>query len=190
MCKSAEAEIIRAPFAVAIGAAKPHGPALIFIVNKNAIIREIIAALAAELASYTHSARIAFAAATDEQSKAENKYDTRALEASYLARGQSLQAAEIQQAIAQFEAMPVREFRAGAPVDVGALVALEGKGGMTHYFIGPRGGGTEVNYEGCEILVITPQSPMGSQLMGLKSGAKVKISVGRFTDTYTIASVQ
>ncbi|MEK0448753.1 MAG: hypothetical protein RL088_1021 [Verrucomicrobiota bacterium] len=31
---------------------------------------------------------------------------------------------------------------------------------------------------------------MGSQLMGLKSGAKVKISVGRFTDTYAIASVQ
>ncbi len=159
--------------------------------NKNAIIREIIAALSAELASYTHSARIAFAAATDEQSKAENKYDTRALEASYLARGQSLQAAEIQQAIAQFEAMPGREFRVGSPVDVGALVALEGKGGgTTHYFIGPRGGGTEVNCEGCEILVITPQSPMGSQLMGLKSGAKVKISVGRFTDTYTIASVQ
>ncbi len=158
--------------------------------KKTAIIREIIAALSAELASYTHSARIAFAAATDEQSKAENKYDTRALEASYLARGQSLQAAEIQQAITQFEKMPVREFCAGAPIDVGALVALDGKSGTTHYFIGPRGGGTEVVCEGCEILVITPQSPMGNQLMGLKSGAKVKIAVGRFTEAYSIASVR
>src|SRR5689334_15606079 len=71
-------------------AQSPHAASL----NKLRLIEEIITALEAELANYARSARAAHAEATDEQSKAENKYDTRGLEASYLARGQSRQAAE------------------------------------------------------------------------------------------------
>ena len=65
------------------------------------------------------------AEATHEQSKAENKYDTRGPEASYLARGQSRQAAEIQAAIAAFEKLDTRKFGAGEPIDVGAFVELK-----------------------------------------------------------------
>jgi hypothetical protein len=70
-------------------------PAAATRVNKQFLIQKVLAALAAELSGYERSARAAHAEATDEQSKAENKYDTRGLEASYLARGQSRQAAEV-----------------------------------------------------------------------------------------------
>lgn len=43
------------------------------------------------------------AAWAGEQNKAENKYDTRALEAGYLARGQSHQAVEVMQAMQRYE---------------------------------------------------------------------------------------
>src|SRR4030095_10484665 len=79
----------------------PHpaqAPALSAGVDKIALVRQIIAQLDAELEGYARSARTAHAEATHEQSKAENKYDTRGLEASYLAHGQSRLAAATQQA--------------------------------------------------------------------------------------------
>ena len=157
--------------------------------NKRNIIQKIIAALAVDLESYTSSAKTAFAAATDEQSKAENKYDTRALEASYLARGQSIQALEIMRAIQHYETMPVRDFIAKAPIEIGALVELSLKGESTFYFIGPHGGGTELEVDGECVLVITPGSPMAQQLLGKRSGDALQIKVGRSTDRYEIAAV-
>ena len=65
-------------------------------VNKQSLVKKIIARLTGELELYAKAAHAAHAEATHEQSKAENKYDTRGLEASYLARGQSKQAAELE----------------------------------------------------------------------------------------------
>src|SRR5204863_1131880 len=114
------------------------------LVNKATIVQKIITQLAAEMEGYARSARAAHAEATDEQSKAENKYDTRGLEASYLARGQSRQAAEIAHAIKQFESILVRDFGAKDPIDIGAMVELEANGQRSSYFVGPCAGGTEI----------------------------------------------
>jgi len=126
-------------------------------VNKRAIIKKITAKLAGELEVYFRAAQYARAEATHEQNKAENKYDTRGLEASYLARGQSRQAAELEAAIAEFDQLAARTFAAGAAIGVGALVELEHAGEKSLYFLGPRAGGTEVLHDRKEILVITPQ---------------------------------
>jgi transcription elongation GreA/GreB family factor len=145
--------------------------------NKRALIKKIIARLTDELEVYFRAAQASRAEATHEQSKAENKYDTRGLEASYLARGQSRQAAEIQGAIAAFEKLDARNFGAGEPIDVGAFVELAFDGETTAYFIGPRAGGTEVLHDKREVLVITPQSPLGEQLLGRKQGDVLKLKL-------------
>ena len=145
--------------------------------NKRALIKKIVARLAGELEVYFRAAQASRAEATHEQSKAENKYDTRGLEASYLARGQSKQAAEIQEAIAAFEKLDPRKFSAGEPIAVGAFVELEVNGEKTAYFIGPRAGGTEVRHDKREVWVITPQSPLGAQLMGRKQGDVLKLKL-------------
>src|SRR5277367_6636503 len=146
--------------------------------NKRAIIRKVVARLTEELRVYFRAAHASRTEATHESSKAENKYDTRGLEASYLARGQSKQAAEIEAAIAEFEKLAVRNFGAGEPIDLGALVELEHGGENSFYFIGPRAGGTEVLHDKKEILVITPQSPLGEHLMGKKSGDEPQLNFG------------
>jgi hypothetical protein len=61
--------------------------------NKCALLKKIVAKLTSELEVYFRAAQASRAEATHEQSKAESKYDTRGLEASYLARGQSKQIA-------------------------------------------------------------------------------------------------
>ena len=138
--------------------------------NKRILIEKIVAQLAEQVESYARSARAAQAEATDEQSKAENKYDTRGLEASYLAHGQSRQASEAGEAIAQFRALPLRDFGAKDAIDLGALVEVERDGGRAHYFIGPRAGGLEIEHAGKAVVVITPQSPVGRQLVGARVG--------------------
>ena len=157
--------------------------------KKRALIKKIIEQLTAELAIYHKAARAAHAEATHEQSKAENKYDTRGLEASYLARGQSKQAAEIIQAIEQFEKMDPRDFGKDDAIDLGALVELEGRDERSFYFIGPRAGGTEIVHQKKEILVITPQSPLGQQLLGKKQGARLQLQIGATRNEYRVISV-
>ena len=158
--------------------------------NKRVLIKKIIARLAEELETYFRAAQFSRAEATHESSKAENKYDTRGLEASYLARGQSKQAAEIKSAIAAFEELPAKKFGVDDAVDLGALVELEHGGKRSFYFIGPRAGGTEVLHDKREILVITPQSPLGAQLAGKKSGENFQLILGGTKQAAKIVSME
>jgi transcription elongation GreA/GreB family factor len=160
------------------------------IVNKKSLIKKIIAHLADELELYLKAARASHAEATDPQSKAENKYDTRGLEAAYLARGQSRQAAQAEQAIQELQKLRLREFSAKDPIDLGALVELEGKGEHTFYFIAPRGGGTEIRHEKKEVLVITPQSPLGEQLVGKLEGEQLEIEIAGGRTRFAVVSVK
>jgi transcription elongation GreA/GreB family factor len=146
--------------------------------HKRAIIKKIIARLTDELEIYFRAAQFSRAEATHESNKPENKYDTRGLEASYLARGQSKQAAEIEAAIAEFEKLGAKKFAADDAIAVGALVELEHGGEKSIYFFGPRAGGTEIVHDQKEILVITPQSPLGEQLLGKKSGDAMALVLG------------
>jgi len=158
--------------------------------NKRALIKKIVAELTSGLEAYLRAARAAHAEATHEQSKAENKYDTRGLEASYLARGQSKQAAELEAAIAAFEKLDARNYGAGEPIDLGALVELESAGERTLYFIGPKAGGTEVMHQKREVLVITPQSPLGEQLGGRKQGDLLQMNIAGARNQYRVTRVE
>jgi transcription elongation GreA/GreB family factor len=158
-------------------------------VRKKKLIEAVIEQLRADLALYHRAALAARAEATHEQSKAENKYDTRGLEASYLARGQSRQVAEIETAIGKFDKMEAREFGTGEAIETGAVVELSSGRDKSIYFIGPRAGGTEVEFEKREILVITPESPLGAQLIGKKAGEKHRIEIAGLKQDFTIAAV-
>ena len=157
--------------------------------NKRALIQKIVAKLTSELGVYFRAAQNSRAEATHEQSKADNKYDTRGLEASYLARGQSRQAAELEAAIAEFQKLELRAFSAKDAIDLGALVELAMDGETAYYFIGPRAGGTEVVQDKKEVLVITPQSPLGSQLIGKRQGDRPQMLIAGRKQPARVVSV-
>ncbi len=158
--------------------------------NKRAILKKITAKLVAELEVYHRAAQFSRTEATHESNKAENKYDTRGLEASYLARGQSMQAAELEAALVEFEKLGLRKFTADDAIAVGALVAVEVGGETNIYFLGPRAGGTEIEHDKKEILVITPPSPLGEQLTGKRQGEKLQLNFGGSKQTAKIVSVE
>ena len=158
--------------------------------NKRALLKKIVAQLTSELEVYFRAAQASRAEATHEQNKAESKYDTRGLEASYLARGQSKQMAELEAALEEFGKLDAHPFAAGEAIGLGALVQLETGGERSFYFIGPRAGGTEVEHEKQEVLVITPQSPLGAQLMDKKQGDRPQLNLGGLHQPSRIVSVE
>ena len=158
--------------------------------NKRALIQKITAQLVRELEIYFRAAQFSRAEATHESNKAENKYDTRGLEASYLARGQSQQAAELEAAIAEYQKLGVKKFAAGDAINLGALIELEMAGEKNFYFLGPRAGGTEIIHDKKEILVITPQSPLGEQLMGKQAGDQPQLTFGGAKQAAKILKVE
>ena len=159
--------------------------------KKPALLKAIIARLEAELGLSLHAARTTAAGATDEQNKAENKYDTRGLELSYLAAGQGRKIAEAEATLEQFRTLALRDFGPLDPIDLSALITLESRTKTADvqplYFLAPRGGGTEVRCAGRDVLVITPQSPLGQQLIGRRKGDV--ISFGRDATEHRIAGV-
>ena len=157
--------------------------------NKADLLKKIVRKLTESLDLLQKAARASHAEATHESSKAENKYDTRGLEAAYLAGGQARQAKEILDSLALYEKLAAKDFAPDAPVDLTALVELEVDGTATTFFIGPRSGGLEIECQRQEITVITPQSPLGQNLMGKKAGHRWTAKVGRTTVKYHIASV-
>jgi transcription elongation GreA/GreB family factor len=143
--------------------------------DKRAVIQMVVAQIEKDLAALITSTKATHAEATDEQNKPENKYDTRALEASYLARGQSRQVVELLKAKQEFELLSTAESFPTGPIDVGALLTLRRGNIDTVYLLGPKAGGIEVFFEGTPVTVITPHSPLGQQLMGKVRGQSVAL---------------
>ena len=157
--------------------------------NKNLLLQQIVARLGDNLEVLTKAAQAAHVEATHESSKAESKYDTRGLEAAYLAGGQARQAKEILDAIKLYQSLPLRTFAAADPIDLTAVVKVAVDGVSSMYFIGPKSGGLEVDYEGEELVVITPQSPLGQNLMGKTSGQRWTAKLGNSTVKYQVIEV-
>ena len=141
--------------------------------KKSALRDAILLALKAELARQAKAAESARDEAISEESQPENKWDTHSQEAAYLAEGQARQAMEVRQNLEVYGTLVLPDFSAADPIAVGAVVGLEGRGKTAWYFLGPRAGGLELAVDGRQLLVITPQSPLGRQLIGKRIGDQV-----------------
>lgn len=154
--------------------------------NKSSLRDAILERLRADLAQQTAAAQLARDEAISEESRPENKYDMHSQEAAYLAEGQARIAKDILEQIAQYTALPLPGFAPDAVIAIGAVVEVTGA--KTLYFVGPRSGGVEVTVEGRDFLVITPQSPLGRELVGRRAGDGIRLP-GR-GGPQQIASVQ
>jgi hypothetical protein len=68
--------------------------------------------------------------------------------------------------------MPLGTFGENDPIKCGALIELEFSSGKEWFFLLPAGGGIEVSHAGVNITTITPESPLGSQMLGARSGSQ------------------
>jgi len=150
------------------------------MINKKELIDVVVTALTKELQQAIEAANEAHAAAVDDQSVAETQYDTLAIEASYLAEGQSKRVTEFQQAIDAYQTLTLLDFDENSIVTLGALVQLSADSKTNHwFFIGPAAGGFRCQHGQQNITVITPQSPMGMALIGKQQDDDIEVILGR-----------
>jgi transcription elongation GreA/GreB family factor len=142
-------------------------------VKKSALRAALLEKLGADLMLQTSAAHLARDEATSEESRAENKYDTHSQEAAYLAQGQARLATEIAANIEYYTSASLPDLAPADPIVTGTLIELEAGGRHAWYFLGARAGGIEFQIDGRDILVVTPQSPLGRQLLGKRVGDTV-----------------
>ncbi len=159
--------------------------------DKERILQLIIDTFAADLAVLFQAAKTAHEAATHEENIPDNKYATLGLEASYIAQAQANRAQEIKAALEAYRKLEVRAFDESSAIRLTALVTLEdADGGTRMVFIGPEAGGLKVEMDGGEVVVITPNSPVGRDLIGKRLGDEVELRVGGSPREYEIVAVR
>jgi len=157
--------------------------------DKRALVEKILEKLEKDLATLTQAALAAYEGATHAESKQEDQYDTRGLEASYLAGAQSRRADDIRALITQLRYLDLKAFSSQDTISSTALIELGCDGKRSLYFLLPKGGGISVEFDGKTVQLLTPQSPLGEALLGKQAGDSVDVDILNVTKEYEVLSV-
>ncbi|MCX6118265.1 MAG: hypothetical protein NT027_12040 [Proteobacteria bacterium] len=143
------------------------------MVQKTQLIALISAHLKQNLEYLERSASSAKDEATNEESKPENRYDTRALEASYLAGAQEARIAELKSKLTSLIRIKLKFFSDVDPIGETALVEVKRGSKAVFYFILDVAAGIEITdptNSAKKIICISSQSPLGTKLLGRIQG--------------------
>lgn len=157
---------------------------------KKNILDELLKRTREELSALEESAKSNRDFATDQEFKAESKYDTRALEASYLASAEAKRVEELKLEIQILEEVDLEQSKKLGEISIGALVELEHNEQRRLYFLIPTAGGTLLSINQQTILVVSIFSPIGDALMGLKLGDEFEVQTPKETRNYQIINVE
>lgn len=146
--------------------------------RKTEILDALLELLRAELDDCTRAARDAAAYATDDEARAESKWDTQGTEASYLAAGQAGRARELAGEIAALEQARAKLLEPVGQVRAGALATCELAHGPEVFFVVPVAGGRTVRAAGLEVTTITPAAPIAMALDGKAAPAAFTLPNG------------
>jgi transcription elongation GreA/GreB family factor len=155
---------------------------------KDLLLKELLDRSKKELAELEAAAKSNRDFATDQEFKAESKYDTRALEASYLASAEAKRVEEIKLEIQILEEIDLEASRKLGEISIGALVELLHKDQKRLYFLIPTAGGTLLKVKDDAVLVVSVFSPIGDALMGLKAGDEFEVETPKESRSYQVLS--
>ncbi|WP_394250760.1 GreA/GreB family elongation factor [Vibrio profundi] len=156
--------------------------------NKSELLQIILHQLELRQQVAHSATQRAIDAATDEETVPEHKYDTLALEASYLAHGQAMRVQECEEDIRQYRELVLREKVASVSM-TSYIVVIDENSEEKHFFIGPTAGGLSVTWNENEVSILTPQAPLGRALMGKEEGDDIEFSVASNHFCYEIVTV-
>ena len=184
--------------------------------NKKDILTRVQAAIEALLSQALAAATQAHNAAIDDQSKAETQYDTLAIEAAYLAEGQSKRITELKSQLQQLKAQSTDK---SDVITIGALFSLaydskptDSDDAIKHFYLLPCAAGTCITVdidqpEGLlsqsehrqpktsklkqsqKVYVITPEAPLGKALIGLTVDEDFSLNIGANLQTGYVVEI-
>jgi hypothetical protein len=147
--------------------------------KRNAAIEALIEALREELGLAIRASKDAGEYATDDEARAESKWDTQGLESSYLAAGQAAQAEAIAEAIQALEKLSGESPDPHRPIGVGSLFECDTDNATDWFLLVPIRGGTTAKVGHVEVTAVTPESPIGTAVSGKTPGETLTLPNGR-----------
>lgn len=159
--------------------------------NKTELLDQLIDHIQQEIDATLAAVNEAHALASHEQSKPENQYDTLALEAAYLAHGQSERIAELQRQVMLLNHFEVLEFNNDSRIALGAVVCVEELGALEDgkfqwFWLLPVAGGVLLNLNNTEVRTITAEAPLATKLLGAYLGDEINLSLGHTKKQFEI----
>lgn len=156
---------------------------------KEKIIQELIVRVRAELGKAEDVLKSTSSFKHEGDMKQESKYDTRSIEAGYLAGAQAKRVEELKLELQQIEEIPLRDFKMGEEIALGAIVELQLEGKTRNYFISSTAGGSMVSIDGHDVLIISIFSPIGHAALGNRVGDEFELDTKSGKRTYSVISL-
>lgn len=158
------------------------------IVDKKKIVEVLIEKLNAELIEVEGAAKSTRDLVTAPDLKSEGKYDTRAIEAGYLASAQNKRVEEIKLDIQMLEDL-ASQIEPSLKLQLGSLGLISCNGQERLYFLSTTSGGSMLMIDNHPILVISVFSPIGDAALGLGVGESFEVETPKETRQYEIIEV-
>lgn len=159
-------------------------------IDKVALVQQIQKELQETFEKLKAAALATYEDATHEESKPENEYDTRGLEASYLAGAQGKRLAEVEEVFAMYKFLKLKNLTPDDAIELSALIEVSHNNKTLHIFLVPKGGGMTVQFDGLNIQIVASGSPLGESLLGLHVDDIAIVENPNRTLEYEILSVQ
>jgi transcription elongation GreA/GreB family factor len=153
--------------------------------TKADVLKGFIEKLKDERNALVASAKAAHLAATHEESKAEDRHDTFAIENSYLAAGQAARVAEIEQTLVEFEHY-ANQSAPHVQVGPGSYICYDCDGLKCFALITVLGGGSKLEMDGKSIQVISLKSPLGEELESARPGEEITLELRGIEKDYRL----
>ena len=143
--------------------------------NKILLFKELLREIENNLQLALNAAQNTYDIATHEENKAENKYDTRGLEASYLAGAQAERVRDLRETLTMVSTLAIKHFDSETKIALTALVQISSEEKNLWVLLLPKGGGQSFTFDKKQIQVITPESPLGRNLIGKQVEDEVQV---------------
>lgn len=157
------------------------------VIDKKIIVKELIEKLERELKEIEQAAKSAKDLATSNESKSEGKYDTRAIEAGYLAGAQAKRVEEIKLDIQMLEELDTQ--LESESLQLGSLGLIKHNNIEKLYFLSSTSGGSILSINEKSILVISVFSPIGDAALGFKKGEVFEVETPREIREYEVLAI-
>lgn len=158
------------------------------MIDKKKIVETLIEKLNKELIEVEGAAKSTRDLVTADDLKSEGKYDTRAIEASYLAGAQNKRVEEIKLDIQMLEDLAAT-IESSSKLQLGSVGLISCNGQKRLYFLSSTSGGSMLMIDEHPILVISVFSPIGDAALGLSAGESFEVETPKETRQYDIVEV-
>jgi transcription elongation GreA/GreB family factor len=158
--------------------------------NKQILQQALLALLEAQLIQALAAVDDAHHTATHTENIAENKYDTLALEAAYLAHGQSLRVVALKEDIAYCKKIPIVEQHSNTAIMIGSLIQLEdAQEQQSYFYLCHFAGGSHVYVNEKKVQILSPEAPLGKALLGSYIDDKIQLKHANSNIGYCVSDI-